>query len=288
VIYGLIAALGWGVADFTGAVTGRRLGSLWVVVVAQSFSAAVVTVIVLVTGQDLASASTMLGWIALNAVFSATAYVTHYRALELGPLAVVSPVGATYALVGVVLAVVVLGERPNASIIVGGIVTVIGVMLTSTDLRKLRAGTHTMPPGLPWAIVSAIGFGIGGLTLAKLSRDLGWEVGLWSSRLAQLSAFLVLAAVWWRSQLRGRFLAGPAAIAAITVGGADLIGVLGYSIGAEAGFVTPVLIASAIFPLIAVVLSIAFLHERPVPNQIVGVVLTVVGLVIVGLGAAAE
>jgi drug/metabolite transporter (DMT)-like permease len=72
------------------------------------------------------------------------------------------------------------------------------------------------------------------------------------------------------------------------VGGADLIGVLGYSIGAEAGFVTPVLIASAVFPLIAVVLSIAFLHERPVPNQIAGVVLTVVGLVIVGLGAAAE
>ena len=45
-IYGLIAALGWGVADVTGAITGRRIGSLWVVLVAQSFSAAVVTVIV--------------------------------------------------------------------------------------------------------------------------------------------------------------------------------------------------------------------------------------------------
>ena len=61
---------------------------------------------------------------------------------------------------------------------------------------------------------------------------------------------------------------------------------LGYSIGAEAGFVIPVLIASAVFPLIAVALSVAFLHERPVPNQYVGVVLTVVGLLIVGLGAA--
>ena len=125
-IYGLLAALGWGVADFTGTITSRKLGSLWVVLVAQSFSAAVVTVFALATGQDLASASTMLGWVALNAVFSATAYVTHYKALELGPLAVVSPVGATYALVGVVLAVLVLDERPNASIIVGGIVTVVG------------------------------------------------------------------------------------------------------------------------------------------------------------------
>lgn len=285
-IYGLIAALGWGIADVTGAITGRRIGSLWVVLAAQSFSAAVVTVIALVTGQDLTAAGALLGWIVLNAVFSATAYVTHYKALELGPLAVVSPVGATYALVGVVLAVLVLGERPNMGIIIGGIVTVLGVMLTSTDLRKLRAGTHTMPPGLPWAIVSAVGFGVGGLTLAKLSQDLGWELGLWSSRVAQLVAFVAVGIAWRKRELRGRFLAGPATVAAITVGGADLIGVLGYSIGAEAGFVIPVLIASAVFPLIAVALSVAFLHERPVPNQYVGVVLTVVGLMIVGLSAA--
>lgn len=285
-IYGLVAALGWGLADFTGAVTGRRIGSLWVVLVAQTFSAAVVTVIALVGGQELASAGTLGWWIVLNAVFSATAYVTHYKALELGPLAVVSPVGATYALVGVVLAIVVLGERPSLGIIVGGVVTVLGVMLTSTDLRKVRAGTHTMPPGLPWAIVSAIGFGVGGLTLAKLSQDLGWELGLWSSRVAQLVAFVALGILWRKRELRGRFLAGPAAVAALTVGGADLIGVLGYSIGAEAGFVIPVLIASAVFPLIAVLLSVAFLHERPVPNQYVGVVLTVIGLVLVGLGAA--
>jgi drug/metabolite transporter (DMT)-like permease len=203
-------------------------------------------------------------------------------------LAVVSPVGATYALVGVVLAVLVLGERPDAPIIVGGCITVVGVMLTSTDLKKLRAGTHTMPPGLPWAIVSAVGFGVGGLTLAKLSRELGWEVGLWSSRIGQLAVFLAFGAIRWRPELRGRFSLTPAVLAAITVGGADLIGVLGFSIGSEAGFVTPVLIASAVFPLIAVALSIAFLGERPVPNQIVGVVLTVIGLVIVGLGAAAE
>ena len=285
-IYGLIAAIGWGVADVTGAITGRRIGSLWVVLAAQSFSAAVVTVIAVASGQQLAAAGALIGWIVLNAVFSATAYITHYRALELGPLAVVSPVGATYALVGVVLAVLVLGERPSIGIIIGGIVTVLGVMLTSTDLRKLRDGTHTMPPGLPWAIVSAVGFGVGGLTLAKLSQDLGWQLGLWSSRVAQLVAFVALGIAWREKQLHGRFQAGPAAIAALTVGGADLIGVLGYSIGAEAGFVIPVLIASAVFPLIAVALSVAFLHERPVPNQYVGVVLTVVGLLIVGISAA--
>jgi len=282
VIYGLIAAVGWGLADFFGAVVGRRIGSLWTVIVAQTFTAIVATGIVLASGDPVRPVTTVLGAVALNAVFSATAYVTHYKALELGPVAVVSPIGATYALVGVVLAIVVLGERPNAAVLIGGIITIVGVMLTSTDLQKLRAGIRHRPPGLPWAIVSAVGFG--GFLLAYLSRELGWIVGLWASRCAQLVGFLVVG-LYRRDELRGHFPVGAWLAAAIGVGLADLLGVTAFSIGAHAGFVSIVLVASAVFPLIAVTLSIGYLGERPVPNQYVGVGLTVVGLLVLGLGA---
>jgi len=284
VIYGLIAAVGWGLADFFGAVVGRRIGSLWTVIVAQTFTAIVATGIVLASGDPVRPVTTVLGAVALNAVFSATAYVTHYKALELGPVAVVSPIGATYALVGVVLAIVVLGERPNAAVLIGGIITIVGVMLTSTDLQKLRAGIRHRPPGLPWAIVSAVGFGVGGFLLAYLSRELGWIVGLWASRCAQLVGFLVVG-LYRRDELRGHFPVGAWLAAAIGVGLADLLGVTAFSIGAHAGFVSIVLVASAVFPLIAVTLSIGYLGERPVPNQYVGVGLTVVGLLVLGLGA---
>jgi len=284
VIYGLIAAVGWGLADFFGAVVGRRIGSLWTVIVAQTFTAIVATGIVLASGDPVRPVTTVLGAVALNAVFSATAYVTHYKALELGPVAVVSPIGATYALVGVVLAIVVLGERPNAAVLIGGIITIVGVMLTSTDLQKLRAGIRHRPPGLPWAIVSAVGFGVGGFLLAYLSRELGWIVGLWASRCAQLVGFLVVG-LYRRDELRGHFPVGAWLAAAIGVGLADLLGVTAFSIGAHAGFVSIVLVASAVFPLIAVTLSIGYLGERPVPNQYVGVGLTVAGLLVLGLGA---
>ena len=283
-IYGLIAAVGWGLADFFGAVVGRRIGSLWTVIVAQTFTAIVATGIVLASGDPVRPVTTVLGAVALNAVFSATAYVTHYKALELGPVAVVSPIGATYALVGVVLAIVVLGERPNAAVLIGGIITIVGVMLTSTDLQKLRAGIRHRPPGLPWAIVSAVGFGVGGFLLAYLSRELGWIVGLWASRCAQLVGFLVVG-LYRRDELRGHFPVGAWLAAAIGVGLADLLGVTAFSIGAHAGFVSIVLVASAVFPLIAVTLSIGYLGERPVPNQYVGVGLTVAGLLVLGLGA---
>jgi drug/metabolite transporter (DMT)-like permease len=284
VIPGLIAAFGWGLADFFGAVAGRKLGSLWTVMIAQGFVALGASVVLLVSGHGVSGLAAAAALLTVNGLFSATAYVTHYRALELGPVAVVSPVGATYALVGSVLAIVVLGERPNLLVIIGGIVTVLGVMLTSTDVAKLRAGTHGMPPGLPWAIVSSICFGVGGFTLASLSRDLGWEVGLWSSRVVQLGFFVVVGLVR-RRELQGRAPRGSGVVFAVVVGATDLLGVLAYTIGAL-GFVTVVFVASAVFPLIAVGLSVAFLGERPVPNQYAGVMLTVLGLVSLGIGSS--
>ena len=283
-IYGLIAAVGWGLSDFLGAVVGRKIGSLATVLVAQTFSALFVTVVLLGGDHDLGALGPYLGWIGLNGAVSATAYATHYRALELGPVAVVSPIGACYALVGVALSMIVLGERPSGLALLGGAVTVGGVMLTSTDLRALRAGTHGMPPGLPWAVVAAVTFGIGGFLLAYLAKELGWVTGLWSSRVAQLGGFVALAAVAGRnvpSQLR----AAPAVIlGAIGVGLADLVGVVSYSIGNETEFASILFVSSAVFPLLAVILSVAFLHERPVPNQYVGVALTVVGLAVLGVG----
>ena len=52
---------------------------------------------------------------AINGVVAMSAYALHYHALELGPVSVVSPIGAGYAVVGVLLAIAVLGERPSAS-----------------------------------------------------------------------------------------------------------------------------------------------------------------------------
>ena len=283
-LYGLVAAVGWGLSDFFGAVVGRKIGSLATVLVAQTFSALFVTVVLLGGDHDLGALAPYVGWIVLNGFVSATAYASHYRALELGPVAVVSPIGACYALVGVALSMAILGERPSALALIGGAVTVGGVMLTSTDLRALRAGTHGMPPGLPWAVVAAVTFGVGGFLLAYLSKELGWVTGLWSSRVAQLAGFVVLAAFAGRD-VPARLRAAPAVIVgAIGVGLTDLLGVVSYSIGNETEFASILFVSSAVFPVLAVILSVAFLHERPVPNQYAGVAMTVVGLALLGIG----
>jgi uncharacterized membrane protein len=280
VIYGLLGALGWGWADFGAAVGGRRIGSVATVLIAQAIGAVAMTVVLLVSGRGVHGASTIIGLLAVNGAAGAAGYSMHYRALELGPIVVVSPIGASYAIVGVGLAVAILGERPGLGSLVGAVVTISGVMLASTDLPKLRAGTHGRPPGLWWAIGAAIGFGVAAFTLGWAAQKVGWVEGLWGSRMAQL-VFLAPLALSRRGELRG--LARVGVGIAILVGVADVAGVIAYSIGAQRGYLSIVLAASAVFPMIAVALSVAFLGERPVTNQYVGVALVAVGLLLLGL-----
>ena len=71
---------------------------------------------------------------------------------------------------------------------------------------------------------------------------------------------------------------------ALLAGAGDILGVVMFSIGSERGLNSIVLAASAVFPLIAVTLSVIVFNERLVANQIVGVVLVVGGLLLLGLG----
>ena len=281
-IFGLAAALGWGLADFFGAVSGRRIGSIGAVMSGQVLSAAFMTAVLVATGTSLAPLGPDIWLVLLNGAAAAFAYLTHYKALELGPVAVVSPIGAGYAVVGVVLAIVILGERPTGLALAGAGIAVAGVALVSTDLRKLRDGIKNHLPGLPWSVAAAVGFGVAGFLLGWIADRAGWVAGLWGSRVAQIVFFLPVVFVFRRELSRLR--PGFGLWIALVAGAADILGVVTFSVGSERGLNSIVLASSAVFPLIAVALSMIVFEERLVANQIVGIVLVVGGLLLLGLG----
>ncbi|HWL90024.1 MAG TPA: EamA family transporter [Actinomycetota bacterium] len=281
-IFGLAAALGWGLADFFGAVSGRRIGSIGAVMSGQLLSAVFMTVVLVATGTTLAPLAPDMWLVVLNGAAAAFAYVTHYKALELGPVAVVSPIGAGYAVVGVALAILILGERPTGLALIGAGIAVVGVALVSTDLKKLREGIRNHLPGLPWAVAAAIGFGVAGFLLGWISDRAGWIAGLWGSRVAQIAFFVPLVIVFPAELSRLR--PGFGLWVALLAGAADILGVVTFSAGSERGLNSIVLAASAVFPLIAVTLSVIVFKETLVANQLAGIVLVVGGLLLLGLG----
>lgn len=283
-IYGLLAALGWGTTDFLGAVSGRRMGALPALAVSQIAGMTLAVILFVGHGTGLAPVDGLLWFVLANGIIAMAAYALHYRALDLGPVAVVSPVGAGYAVVGFTLAVVVLGERPGAIAILGGLIAIAGVVLVSANLSALRAGLHEKPPGLWWALGSSLGFGVAGLLLGVIARDSNdWIVTLLSTRLALVAAFAPLLWARRRTFHRLRDADGKTYLTAAAAGIFDLLGVAAYSAGAARGYLSVVLAASAIFPMIAVTLSMVFLRERLVFNQYLGVVAVVGGLLLLAL-----
>ena len=119
--------------------------------------------------------------------------------------------------------------------------------------------------------------------LGYVSKRAGWVAGLWGSRIAQLICLVPLAAARPKDVARIAKAGAVAIGLALATGAADIVGVTAYSAGAEHGQLSIVLAASAVFPLIAVVLSFVFLRERLVTNQYAGIGLVVVGLLLLGL-----
>lgn len=286
-IYGLAAALGWGLSDLWAAISGRRIGSGRTVVVAQVAAAVVVTVLVLIARPDLSGVPSVAPWLVPNAFLGAAAFATLYKGLQLGPIAVVSPVLASYAVVPVLLSVVLLGESLGGWEVVGVVVTIAGAALTSTDPKALRAGTRTKPAGLSWAIASTLLFGVATYIMGWAAKEAGFLPSLWFGRLTMMTVFLVAAFVSWvRSRTSGetRVSVAPSTLRlAVLVGVMELVGTISYARGAEVGLVSIVTAASATYPLIPVLGGVMLLHERPVPTQYLGIAMVIGGLVLLGV-----
>jgi drug/metabolite transporter (DMT)-like permease len=255
------------------------------VLVGQVLSAVLVTALLITIGDGLTALSAVVGLVAVNGIAAMAAYATHYHALLLGPVAVVSPIGAGYAVVGVLLAIVILDERPTPLALAGMVVAIVGTMLVSTDLPALRARIHEPAPGLWWAAGSAVGFGVAGFILGWVVQETDdWVAALWASRFSMLVAFVPLVIARRRELRRLKRAAFVGVTFGLLAGAADILGVATFSLGAERVDVSILLASSAIFPLIAVVASFVWLHERLVTNQYAGVGLVVCGLVLLGLG----
>ncbi len=283
-IYGLLAAIGWGTTDFLGAVSGRRMGALPALAVSQLVGVIGATALFVVRGGGL-GALRGLGWfLVANGLIAMVAYAVHYHALELGPVGVVSPVGAGYAVVGFALAVLALGEYPGPAAIAGGLITIGGVFLVSANLPLLRAGLHERPPGLWWAVGSAVGFGVAGFILGVIAKDSNdWVATLFTTRLVLVLAYIPLLVARRRTFHKVAAATAIAYVAAAAAGAFDLMGVASYSAGATRGYLSVVLAASAIFPAIAVALSVVFLKERLVFNQYLGIAVVIGGLLLLAL-----
>jgi drug/metabolite transporter (DMT)-like permease len=316
VVYGLVAALGWGLSAVAATNAARRAGTFLAVLCAQGLGVLLLLVLALLLQPSFAMAG---GAVALSlagaGVLGLLGYLAFYRALEHGGgVGLVSAISATYGGVTTVLAVALLGEHLGVAGAVGVVLAVAGIALAAArpaggakvadDVADAEAseppasvavgepivGVVPAPSrirslsraGVPLAIVAALSYGVGGFALGKYSARAGWLTAALIAHGASVTVMLMALPLFrrrtaWRGSMPGVVWAGAAGLT-------DAIGLLAFSRGGQAGQVAVTAAVSSVFPVIPLVAGVLLFGEHLTRRQLTGVSAIIAGLVLIGLG----
>jgi drug/metabolite transporter (DMT)-like permease len=302
VVYGLIAALGWGLSAVAATNAARLAGTYLAVLSGQGLGVLVLLLLAALVRPSFAAAD---GTVALSlagaGLLGLLGYLAFYRALEYGgAVGLVSAISATYGGVTTVLAVGFLGERISGIGAVGVALAVAGIALAaarpapaaepSIAVGEPIVGVAPAPSrirnlsraGIPLAFVSALSYGVGGLLLGDYSARAGWLVAALVAHGASVTALLMVIPFFgrrkaWQSSASGVIWAAAAGLT-------DAVGLLAFSRGGQAGQVAVTAAVSSVYPVIPLVAGILIFGEQLTRRQLAGVAAIIAGLVLIGLG----
>ncbi|MEV4919522.1 DMT family transporter [Streptomyces tirandamycinicus] len=285
-LFALATSLLWGLADFGGGLLTRRTPALTVVVVSQTIAVAVLGAIVAVTGA-WSEAGPLLWYAVAAGVVGPVAMLSFYKALALGPMGVVSPLGSLGVVVPVSVGLL-LGERPGVLQFAGIGVAVAGVLLAGGP--ELR-GAPVQRQAILLTLLAAFGFGSVMALIAEASTTItGLFLALFVQRVTNV---LVGGAALYVSVRRGgRVLpedGGPGLIvrslpALAFVGLADVAANGTYAIAAQQGPVAVAAVLASLYPVVTALAARGVLKERLRAVQAAGAGLALVGTVLLATG----
>ncbi|HEX9495317.1 MAG TPA: DMT family transporter [Candidatus Limnocylindria bacterium] len=279
-LYGVGAAIGWGLADYAGALSTRRLGVFWAMLGMQTTGTVLYAGALAALGRWPVLSTDQLPLALELAALGLAGLLLFYKALALGPVAIVSPIGAAYVVVTVILVVVFLGERLGTGQTIGITVSAIGILLTSTDGRSIAAALSRPKPGVWLALGAMIAFGGWAALMAYATRTHDGLAMILLQRIISVPLTLAFLAVLRR---------GPSGMLdlrtfgiVLATGIFDTLANVFYVTGVSAGYASIVATGSGVYPIIPALLAFTVLGERLAPNQYVGIVVLLAGLVTLG------
>jgi drug/metabolite transporter (DMT)-like permease len=282
-LFALATSLLWGLADFGGGLLTRRTPALTVVVVSQTIAVVVLGVVVAATG-GWSQAGPQLWFAVAAGLVGPVAMLAFYKALALGPMGVVSPLGS----IGVAVPVgvgLMLGERPGVLQFVGILVAVAGVCLAGGPQFR---GAPVQRQAIALTLLAAFGFGAVMALIAEASTTLtGLFLALFVQRVTNVAAgglALYVSVRRGAPALPADGFAWRSLPALAFVGLADVAANGTYSIAAQHGPVTVAAVLASLYPVVTAVAARGVLRERLRAVQAAGAGLALVGTVLLASG----
>ena len=295
-ILALAAAVLYGTADFLGGVASRR-ASVFAVLALTVPAGAVVMLLVALLGQvpaiggllghgGLGSPASVgdwsaVGWAAASGVCGAAGLVAFYAGFATAPISVVAPVAALVSAVLPVGVAIIGGERPAATVIAGGLICLVAVVLVSAQPADHRGGRRLVTPerlrALGYGAAAGAGFGLFFIFLKNAGQSgVLWPVAISRSAGTVLAFGIALATrtrlPWGRGGITG---------VALISGAIDAAANVCYVLATRAGLFGLAVVITSLYPGMTVLLARVVLGERMRWLQRAGLLLAAAGVVLV-------
>jgi drug/metabolite transporter (DMT)-like permease len=285
VMLGLSVALLWGSADTLAMFATRKIGSNVTTFMAQLSGLFLVAIVGLAFARPLGllaiSASSLVLSVLLGIVLggvSAGAFLSLYKSLNHGPLAVVSPVVSAQGGVTLVMAVILLQERLAGFQMLFLLLTFVGVLLASINVKELVSmrPKSLLSPGVLYGLVAMLCFGVLAFGLGLASRSTNWLVSVFFIR---CFSFLLIAVIQRKdSPQTGKTGWMWGYLLAIVVGCADIGGQGLLSLATASGSIGVAGMIASAYAVLPLAVGVFFLKERLSLSQLLGCVLLGAGL----------
>lgn len=206
ILLGLLTALTWGGSDFIARFATRRVGTLRTTLYMQFTGLVLLTILLPKLGGwgHLADGSGWApwGWGILAGSLNACSALTFYRSFEVGKMAVVAPLSASYPVLTLLLSWIT-GERLTTPRIAGIVFTLLGVAIVAGGEKapgeNSTEAAKESGKGVGWALLTAIEFGVLFWLLGfRIVPRVGAVQTVWMIRLA--STILVVAVTFFAKQ----------------------------------------------------------------------------------------
>jgi drug/metabolite transporter (DMT)-like permease len=272
-ILALTSAVFYGLGDFLGGISTRRM-SVWTVTAwSQTLGLGVLVIGLIVIPADAVTSADIL-WGALAGVIGLVGLAALYSTLASGSMTIVAPIaGATTAVIPVIVDLSQGAELSTRHWIgIGlalGAVLLIGIDPDSknTDLRLIGR-----------AILAGAAFGVFFIALAQTSE----ASGLWPLVGARGTTIPIAFAIVGFRRVAARPRSRDLGMLAV-LGNLDMAANVAIALALQRGPLGISTVISSLYPAFTAITAVIVLHERPRPGQTVGIVLAMAAIVALAL-----
>ena len=290
ILLGLVASLGWGVANFYGGIASRRWPPIFITLYSYICELFILLGIALLRGANFDIGDDLF-WAMAAGSLAVVSISWFFHLLARGNMALTAPLTAlTYAIVPIIFGFITTGWPKDTQLAGIGIALLAIPLMAqgSSDVRIENIWRHSLRLlGAP--ILAGIGFGLVLICLNQIEA---------SDLLAPLIVArstgtpLLLLILWLSARQRqtvqpgvGTLLAAlrPALVYVLVIGVGDIIAYGAFIQAARLGGITIAAVVSSLPPAVTVLMARFIDKEQPRRAQVAGLVLSLVAIVLISM-----